>query len=241
MRELHTRYGRDNIGYLWMIGEPLILASLVALYHRGSHNHFGSDIRGVPFAIIGYCIFVIFRGVMARAEGTLEANMPLLYHRMVSIFDMLLARAILEVASLMMTIIVLLSAAVAFGFAGWPVRPLYLIAAILLMGWFSFALSMIVCAVTHNNTIAAKFIHPFIYLMFPLSGAFYQLEWLPEPYRTWMSWYPMTLIFEAARYGQFSSAKDTYIDMSYIIGSCMVLTYIGLVAIKIVRRHVHLR
>ena len=23
LRELHTRYGRENIGYLWMIGEPM--------------------------------------------------------------------------------------------------------------------------------------------------------------------------------------------------------------------------
>ena len=31
MRELHTRYGRENIGYLWLILEPMFLATAVGL------------------------------------------------------------------------------------------------------------------------------------------------------------------------------------------------------------------
>ena len=81
MRELHTRYGRDNIGYLWMILEPMMLASAVALLHVGGSTHYGTDIRPVPFAILGYGVFIIFRGIFTRAEGALESNQPLLYHR----------------------------------------------------------------------------------------------------------------------------------------------------------------
>ncbi len=241
MRELHTRYGRDNIGYLWMIGEPLLLAIAISLIHMGHKTHYGSDIRPIPFVIIGYCIFIIFRGIVGRSEGTLEANMPLLYHRMVTVFDMLLARSLLELCSLTLTLFIMLFLAVSLGLADMPARPLFLLTAIMLMGWLSFALSMIICAVTHERRTAARFIHPFIYMMFPLSGAFYLLEWLPEPYRTWMSWYPMTVIFETARYGQFEFAKDTYVDIPYVLGACLVLTYVGLVSIKLVRRHVHLR
>ena len=29
MRELHTRYGRENVGYLWLILEPMMLAGAV--------------------------------------------------------------------------------------------------------------------------------------------------------------------------------------------------------------------
>jgi len=74
----------------------------------------------------------------------------------------------------------------------------------------------------------------------PICGAFYILKWLPEPYRTWMSWFPMTQIFEMARYGQFESLDDHYVNINYIIGWCLVLTYIGMLSIKIIRRHVHL-
>ena len=36
MRELHTRFGRDNIGYLWVFAEPMLLAIAVAAMHAGN-------------------------------------------------------------------------------------------------------------------------------------------------------------------------------------------------------------
>jgi capsular polysaccharide transport system permease protein len=242
MRELHTRYGRENIGYLWMVLEPMTLAVAVSSLHAGDKNHLlRGDIHAVPFAIIGYCVFIIFRGIFTRAEGALEANTPLLYHRMVTIFDILFSRALLEWAGVGMTLIIMLGFSAAFGMSSPPARPLDLMLAVTLMVWFSFALSMIACAATHDNRLMARLVHPVTYILMPISGAFYQLQWLPKPYRTWLSWFPMTQIFELARYGQFHSAKDTYVNMTYVLFTCMTLTYLGLVAIKVVRRHVHLR
>src|SRR6201999_2003253 len=111
LRELHTRFGRENIGYLWVIAEPMLLAGVVASIHAGSKAHFGSDIRSVPFALLGYCMFILFRSIFGRGESTLQSNQPLLYHRMVTIFDMLLARAILEYAATASAYIILLGGA----------------------------------------------------------------------------------------------------------------------------------
>lgn len=240
MRELHTRYGRDNIGYLWLFLEPLILATSVGLLHWGQKTHYSGGLQGVPFAILGYCTFVIFRNVFNRAEGTLEANLPLLYHRMVTVFDMLLARALLEGAGVGLTCFILLGLSTAIGVAELPVRPMWVIFAMILMTWWSFALSLIVCAGTFERRGVAKLIHPLSYVLMPISGAFYMLDWLGEPYRTWMSWFPMTQIFEMARYGVFETAQDTYVDVLYICSWCIVLTCVGMLAVKVVRRNVHL-
>ncbi len=66
----------------------------------------------------------------------------------------------------------------------------------------------------------------------PLSGGFYQVEWIPEPYRTYLTWFPMANIFEMVRYGQFRAAPDTYYSIPYMIGSCVVLTVLGLAQSK---------
>ena len=86
----------------------------------------------------------------------------------------------------------------------------------------------------------ARLIHPATYILMPLCGSFYILGWMPEPYRTWLSYFPMVLIFELCRYGQFRAASSAYVDIPYIVWSCMLLTFLGLLAIKITRRHVHL-
>jgi capsular polysaccharide transport system permease protein len=221
-----------------MILEPMMLATAVATLHWGGHVPGG--LASVPFAIIGYTIFIIFRGIFTRAEGTLESNRPLLYHRMVTILDMLVARALLEGAGVGSTLVILLAAAYAFDLSALPARPLWLIASALYMVWFSLGASMICCAATHDSRTVARLIHPATYLLMPLSGAFYALAWIPEPYRSWLSYFPMVHIFEIARYGQFENAKPDYMAPGYLTLWCLVLTFIGLLSIRIVRRHVHL-
>ncbi len=240
MRELHTRYGRDNVGYLWMILEPMLLAVMVAILHVGEGMHFGSDIRTVPFAVLGYCYFIIFRQIFLRAEGTIESNAPLLYHRSVTIFDMLLARALLDGAGVSSTFFILIFFSYMLGLGDLPQRWFYIFVALLLIIWFSWAASMVVCGLTHQYKLLAKFVHPFSYILMPVSGAFFMLKWLPPKISYWLSWNPMTQIFEMARYGQFYSANLHYVNVIYIVGCCMSLTYIGLLLVKIVRRHVNL-
>ncbi len=240
MRELHTRYGRENVGYLWIFLEPMSLAAMVALLHVGGGSSHGQSINPVPFAILGYTIFIMFRGMVTRADGALESNMPLLYHRRVTILDMMFARALLEGAGTIVSYLVLTGFVMALGLASVPERPLELVTGIGLMFWFSFAVSLLICAWTHDNRLVARFVHPITYILMPLSGAFYQLSWIPEPYRAWLTWFPLPTIFELLRYGQFRGATDTFVDIPYVVGWCLLLTYAGLVSIRATRRRIHL-
>jgi len=240
MRELHTRYGRENVGYLWMFLEPALLAGAVSGIHGVMPSHNGSDVLPVPFSLVGYGVFIVFRGIFGRAEGTIEANRPLLYHRMVTIFDMLGARALLEGAAIGGTLVMLLAMACLFDLASPPARPLWLMLGFFFMIWFSWAASMICCAATHDNRLAARLVHPLTYLFMPVAGGFYMMKWVPRPYRDWLGYLPTTHIFEMCRYGQFQSLTDTYVDVFYIVESCLTLTLIGLLSIKLVRKHVHL-
>lgn len=240
MRELHARYGRDNVGYLWMVGEPMILATIIAVIHSAQEGHHSSGIAPVPFAIIGYTIFIIFRGVFNRAEGALESTQPLLHHRRVSIFDIMFGRALIEIAGCFLTMVILLGLATVIGYAELPVRPLYLLVAVALMGWMSFGMSLLVVGYTYGSHTLGRLTHPFAYFMIPLSGAFWMLSWVPQPWREYLSWSPFAVIFETARYGQFATAKPDYVDPLYVVGVCAFLTYTGLIAIQRVKGRLQL-
>ena len=240
LRELHTRFGRDNIGYLWVFAEPMILASAVALIHAKSGGRYGGDMPPVPFTLVGYTVFILFRSVVLRAEGVVESNRPLLYHRMVTLSDMLIARALLEGASTVMALVLLMSGAIALGLASPPARPLALVGALALMLWFSFGLSALVCAGTYLSRAAGRILHPMIYLALPLSGAFYMLKWIPQPYRTMLAWSPLSQLFELVRYGQFNAADLRYVNFPYLVGWCLALTFLGLISIRTIRSRIHL-
>lgn len=241
VRELRTRYGRENIGAVWMLLEPVLLASAVSLIHAGNDNgHHGAGIRIVPFALTGYMIFIIFRGIINRSESALEANRPLLFHKMVTVFDLLLSRALLETLAPSGGLALLYGLAVAAGLADLPGRPLRLMAAIVLLAWFSFGLSMTIATGVHFSKAFSKFVHPATYIAMPLSGTFFLLEWIPEPYRTYLSWSPVNQIFEMVHSGVFTSYDSPYFNPLYIIGWCMALTVFGLLMLRVLRRHVHL-
>jgi capsular polysaccharide transport system permease protein len=240
MRELHTRYGRDNIGYLWMIMEPMLLAGTLAVIHNDTTGYMGSSLPVLTFTIIGYTTFIIFRGIFGRSSGALESNLTLFYHRSITILDVLISRAVLEFAGVTATMVLLLTLVYLLGMSDPPYRPLHLVAAFVLMTWFSFAIGMVTCSLCYHSKLAERLVHPISYLLMPTSGAFYLLEWLPDPYQTWLSYFPMTLILEEARYGMFELASSEFVDPLYVIEVNLFCTLCGLLAIKITRRHVHL-
>lgn len=240
MRELHTRFGRSNIGYLWLIGEPLMLATVIGSLHAFQPAHFGSSIPPVPMSLLGYCVFIIFRGVMNRAESLIEASMPLMYHRMISPLNLSLARLIIETAGCVCSLIILMSLAILLGYGTLPARPLYLFAGIGWMVWLSFAVGLNVTAYTLERPVLQRLVHPATYFMMPLSGAFVATEWLTPGLQDIFDWNPMTGLFEYARYGMFEAASDKHLFPGYVTACCAFLTYTGLLGIRRVRNHLQL-
>jgi capsular polysaccharide transport system permease protein len=236
MREVHTRYGRANIGYLWVFVEPMLLATAVAAIHTRTHGIGG--INMVAVAICGYTSFILFRSIVSRSEGVLEGNRPLLYHRQVTLLDMLVARSLLESGSNLLAFGLLISAAIVFGYAQVPARPLAMIGGYLLMAWFSFAVSLIVCPMVHASHVAARLLHPILYLVLPASGAFVLTQWVPGGLRPWYAWFPLTQIEELIRYGQFANYATTWFHVGYLLFVSLALTFVGLLCLRAIRSHI---
>lgn len=238
LRELHVRFGRDNIGYLWMLGEPMMLASVISTVHyftQGSHGH---GIQPFPFTVVGYCLFIIFRGIFSKAEGAVEGSVPLLQHRMISPLDIMVVKAIIEAVGCVTSLIILLGLGIILGLADLPVRPLYLMLGGLLITWWSFALSLLVAGLTFGNHTLGRLVHPIAYFLLPISGAFFTMSLVPPLFRDFLGWNPMVTMFEIARYGQFQWADDEYIYPEFAITSCAVLTYLGLIVIRALKNKI---
>jgi len=241
LREMTSRYGRDNIGMLWLIGEPLILAAAITTIHllKGGGHTQGSIQPGM-FTLIGYTCFIIFRGLFNRAGSIVDASMPLLYHRVITIFDVAIVRTVIEVTGCFSAYLVLMSIFVMIGLGSFPYRPLYVMAGFGLMAWLSTGAAMVVAYITFDRPTLERMLHVFSYFMMPISGAFFMVEWLPSEYQRIVVWNPLTVIFEITRYGQFETASPDFIDFGYVLAVCAFLTYTGLILLRKLRNKVHL-
>jgi capsular polysaccharide transport system permease protein len=240
VRELQFRFGRDNIGYLWVIGEPLLLASVITSLHSVAEiGHDSSGVSAYTFTLTGYCLFIIFRGTFNRAESIIRSSETLLYHSMIKPLDIILSKAIVETIGAISALAILQIVGIMIGAADLPARPLYLFGATFLIAWWTFALALIIAAYTYEGHVLGRLVHPISYFAMPLSGAFITMTFLPSWARPIMAWNPMMTMFEIARYGQFWSASPNYMYGGYVVAICAGLTYWGLIAIRQLRAKIH--
>lgn len=228
MREIITRYGRQNIGVLWVFVEPMIFTvGVTALWTAAGMNH-GSSIPIVAFAVTGYSAVLLWRNCANLAMGSIQGNATLLYHRNVRVLDVVLVRCVIEIAGAATSFAVLTTM---FSFLGWmqlPLDPLKVVFGFLMLAWFGTAVAMIVAAATSFSHVVEKLWPPFTYLLFPLSGAAFMADWLPPGFRDVVLLLPMVHGTEILREGYFGNLVRTHYDIGYMASYCAVLTMVGL-------------
>ena len=120
MREVITRFGRHNLGVLWLLGEPMLFTlGVAALWSAAGLSH-GSGLPIIAFAITGYSSVLMWRNSVSRTNSSIQQNFGLLYHRNVQVIDVFLTRIILEIAGATGSFIVL---ALFFTIGGWIKPP----------------------------------------------------------------------------------------------------------------------
>src|ERR1700692_1126589 len=84
MRELITRYGRDNLGVLWLVGEPMIFTlGVTTLWSAAGLAHGGTGMPIVAFAVKGLSSVLMGRNAASQCSAGIDSNKSLLYHRSV--------------------------------------------------------------------------------------------------------------------------------------------------------------
>jgi len=228
MREVITRFGRDNLGVLWLVGEPMIFTLGVAtLWIAAGMNH-GAGIPIVAFAITGYSSVLVWRNTVSRCNSAIQQNINLLYHRNVRVIDVMVTRIALEVAGATGSFTVLSLLFIAVEWTSPPVDGLQVLFGWLMLVWFGASLALTIGALTSYSELIERLWHPVTYLMFPLSGAATMVDWLPPAFQKFVLFLPMVHGVEMVREGFFGNTVRTHYDVAYMAICCLVLTLTGL-------------
>ncbi len=238
MREVITRFGRDNLGVLWIIAEPMTftlgVAALwitVGLAHR-------SSLPVIAFAITGYSSVLLWRNCASRCSMALESNKGLLYHRNVRVVDVFLTRILLEVAGATGSFIVLATFFTWFDWMPLPSDPIKVVFGWVMLAWFGASLALLIGAGTAYTPIAERLWHPAAYLLFPISGAAFMVDWLPTSFQHLVLLLPMVHGVELLRDGYFGDTVHTHYSVFYMAACCLVLTLCGLYLVREAGRRV---
>jgi len=238
MREVITRFGRENLGVLWLIAEPAVFTlGVSALWSAAGLNH-GSSLPIVAFAITGYSSVLMWRNTASKCNSAVLQNFNLLYHRNVKVIDVFITRIILEVAGTTASFTLLSLLFISIDVISPPVDLLQVIGGWLMLAWFGAALGLVLGAATTYSELVDRIWHPTSYLLFPLSGAAFMVEWLPPRGQEVVLLLPMVHGVEMLREGYFGDTVRTHYDAGYMAWCCLGLTLIGILLVRDAERRV---
>jgi capsular polysaccharide transport system permease protein len=238
MREIITRYGRDNLGVLWLVGEPMIFTIGVATLWSAAGLVHATNIPVVAFAVTGYSSVLMWRNATSQCSAGIEQNKPLLFHRNVLIIDVFFTRIALEIIGATSSFILL---SFFFIFIGWmpvPDNLLLVLEGWLMLAWFGASLALLVGGGTAFSNIVHRLWHPIAYLLFPMSGAAFMVDWFPKRLQDAVLYLPMVHGVELLRRGYFGNAVRTHYDIGYMAICCLVLSLCGLYVVREASRRV---
>lgn len=237
MRELITRFGRENLGVLWVVAEPMLFTVGVATLWTLAGLHHGSPIPIVAFAVTGYSSVLMWRNSVSHSSSAVQQNKSLLFHRNVRVLDVLLTRTLMEIGGATCSFVIL---SLFFIYIGWMPPPhdlLEVIAGWVMLAWFGTSAALLIGAGSVATELVERIWHPAAYLLFPLSGAAFMVDWLPREFQNIVMLLPMVHGTEMLREGWFGDVVRTHYDVGYMATCCLVLSLAGLCA----QREVSLR
>jgi len=228
IRELMMRYGRGNIGFLWLVLEPMILCAGVIAVRWMIQAH---EERGVPLVALilsGYMPLTLWRHITNRSINILRANVAVLYHRGLTVLDVFMTIMMLEFIGCTFAYLINYFALLVIG----AIDPVwdwgYIIEGWCLMGILALGFSAFIAVLTEQYEPAHRFIAPIQYLLLPVSGFLYLANWLPDSTRKIALWIPLLHCFEITRHGFFGETVPTYGVAAYplIIGIAFLGIYL---------------
>lgn len=231
-REMMTRYGRNNIGFLWVLLEPLMFSlAIVALWSvLKAPTNPGMSVAG--FALTGYASVLLWRYPTNRCTNALQTNWALLYHRVVKPLDIYTARIFMEVIAATGGCLALAMVLVSTGQMQAPSDPFGVVVAWYLLILFATGIALTVGGLSVRSESFERVWHMLAYLLFPVSGPAFMVEWLPDMAREAVLVLPMVHGVEMLRGAWFGDAVVTHGNPAYLLVASLVLVVVGLTLVN---------
>jgi capsular polysaccharide transport system permease protein len=240
LRETRTRFGTNQLGYLWAFLEPLLwILMFVGFYHLfGRLTPPGMSV--IAFLATGIVPFSLFRDTTQRCMSAIDANKGLLFYPQVRPLDLVVARAVLEAITHLLVMLLLLG-----GLALWEGPPrvnniLETIAGLALASGLGTALGLVCCGLSVYTATIERLFPSLIRLVFWCSALFHPVESVPNAVRDILLLNPVVHTIELARDGWFPAYGARHADPWYVVAWILALLFFGLALERTARRHLEL-
>lgn len=235
MREVITRYGREGLGFMWLVGEPMIFALGVLIMWSIIKPPYEHGVRVGPFVVSGYLCLIMFRHQISQGMNALQANVGLMYHERIRPLHILLARAALEFAGTTLAFFLCYLIVMALGQAYLPHNLMLLYGGWTMVTLHAIGIALVFTGLAMRYDTFEKITGFLGYALIPLSGVFVMAAWLPDSILDEYLLIPFPHGVEMVRAGVFGEFVETHYDISYGLAWAGALLFVGLLLVATAR------
>ncbi|MTI03933.1 ABC transporter permease [Roseibium denhamense] len=227
VREMTTRYGNKFGGYMWAVLDPVLTIAILTTVF--------SAIARVPplgrsftlFFATGYVAFYMYRSTSDQVSAAIQSNRALLNYPVVRPYDAIIARILLQIATLYIVNVLLFGGlALMVSFPRLDLESVFLASLIAITLGAGVGISNIVWF--HLSSTYQQVWGIINRPAFIVSGVFFLPEDIPEPFQTYLLWNPLVHIIGLFRQGFYPTYRASYLDMTYIVGLAVFSLVFGL-------------
>jgi capsular polysaccharide transport system permease protein len=233
IRFMVTRYGRENLGFLWVVIEPMILCvgvMIVWSFLKGDREH---NVSVVAFAFSSYMPLTVQRHVMSCGIYMLRmTKAALLTHRYITQLDGLISRMFMEFIGATAACLLIYFILTTVGL----MEPAHDVGTMLIgwcmMGCIGAGFACLYAGASEFSEIPEKFFQPVQYFLLPVSGTFFMVDWLPSGAQHYVTYIPMVSAFEMFRSGLFGPSITAHYFPFYGFACAAIMVAVGLLLIE---------
>lgn len=232
MREMTTRYGRQGLGFAWVIGEPLVFCFGVLILWTATKPAYEHGIRLGPFVMTGYMCLILIRHFISLLSSAVQANLGLMYHRQIAPLHLLFSRALLELGGATTAFMIVYAVLLSLNQVSLPDDYLLLYGGWLTLAWTALGFALVLTGMAMRYELMERLLPVISYVLIPISGAFYMVAWMPPSAREYIMWIPFVHGIEMVRAGVFGEFVPTYYNLDYALLSGAIMNIAGLLIIS---------
>ncbi|WP_026621882.1 capsular polysaccharide transport system permease protein (plasmid) [Ensifer sp. WSM1721] len=238
VREMSTRYGSKPGGYLWAVFDPVAHVAMMTLIFQVFARMPALGLSFPLFFSSGYLPFTFYQRMSSFMAGTMKANKALLSYPVVSPFDAIVSRFILQLMTDALVSVLILLMTMELGGVTQPMNIAGMVeaagaAAVLGLG-----------VGTINIVMFARFpLYEQIFgiinrPLFMISGVFFLPESLPNPFHDVILYNPLVHIIMWFRSAVYPEYRADGLDTGYVIEFALVCFVAGLALLTTSMREV---
>src|SRR5690606_27987409 len=240
MRETRTRFGDQQLGYLWALISPLlVIFTFVALITFGGRGA-PDGMSPVAFIATGLLPYTMFNHTLGKVQNATPSNRALLFYPQVFPLDLAISRFVLEVITYVAIFIILLGGEAAWQGSLKIDNLAHTLSGLLLGGLLGAGLGLVVGAGTLYWSTLEQIISPILRPLFFISGIFFSANDLPTPALAILSYNPVLHVVEMVRDGWFPSYTSRVLDLEYLIWWVLGFLFSGLTLERMSRPRIEL-